>query len=237
MENFEMLKNLILYNPVNKKIRLGIHEDGGYVMIDGYDYDYFISGGVGEDISFEIDFIKKYPNMQGLIFDKSVDEPPNLPKEIKFIKKNIGFDNNETTTNLTEYIKGYENVFIKMDVEGGEWNLLRSPFSESLINVKQMIFEAHHFFGVFSDNALECLKIINKTHYLVHVHQNNNGVPFDIGNITYPSLLELTFIRKDCEINGVNTSNLPIEGLDFTNMPGKPEYDIMNKYPFKHLSV
>ena len=234
MDIYKILKNLILYHPVNKKIRLGHHADGGYVIIDGYEYDYFISGGVGENITFEIDFIKRYPNIQGIIFDNTVNDTPNLPKEVKLIKKNIGFDNTETTTNLSDYINGYNNIFIKMDVEGSEWKLLRSEFSKSLTKIKQIVFEAHHFFGVFSDIALESLEIINKTHYLVHVHQNNNGVPFqfDVGNITYPSLLELTFIRKDCEINGLNVTNLPIKDIDFTNIPGKIEYDIMNNYPF-----
>ena len=235
----KILKNLILYNPVNKKIRLGHQADGGYVIIDGYEYDYFISGGVGENITFEIDFIKKFPNIQGIIFDNTVDDALNLPKEIKLIKKNIGFDNTEITTNLSDYINGYHNIFIKMDIEGSEWKLLRSEFSKSLIKIKQIVFEAHHFFSVFSDIALESLEIINNTHYLVHVHQNNNGVPFqsDVGNIMHPSLLELTFIRKDCEINGLNVTDLPIKDIDFTNMPGKPEYDIMNSYPFNSKEI
>ena len=41
--NLEILKNLVLYNPVNKKIRLGHQKDGGYVIIDGYDYDCFLN--------------------------------------------------------------------------------------------------------------------------------------------------------------------------------------------------
>jgi hypothetical protein len=228
----EILKNLVVYNPVNKKIRLGRLQDGGYVIVDGYNYDYFISGGIGGDISFENDFIKINPNIRGLAFDGTVTayQSQNLPKEIKFIKKNIGFDDNETTTNLHEYIKNYKNVFIKMDIEGGEWNLLRSSFSDLLLNIKQIVFEAHSIFTI--NNVLECLQIINKTHYLIHVHQNNNGILYEIENAKYPSLLELTYIRKDCEISGLNANNLPIEGLDFTNMPEKPEYDIMNKYPF-----
>jgi hypothetical protein len=232
-----ILKNLILYNPVNKKIRLGHQADGGYIIIDGYNYDYFISGGVGENITFEIDFIKKYPDMTGIIFDNTVNDAPSLPKEVKLIKKNIGFDNTETTTNLSDYVNEYENIFIKMDIEGSEWKLLRSEFSKSLMKIKQIVFEAHHFFGVFSDIALESLEIINKTHYLVHIHQNNNGIPFNTGNILYPSLLELTFIRKDCEIKGLNVTDLPIKDLDFTNMPGKIEYDIMNKYPFNSKEI
>jgi len=231
MNNLEILKNLVLYNPVNKKIRLGHHEDGGYVIIDSYNYDYFISGGIGENTTFETDFCNKYPNIQGLIFDKTVNEPQKLPTQIKFIKKNIGFENNETTTNLIENIRDYKNVFIKMDIEGGEWNLLRSDFSQFLLNIKQIVFEAHHFFGVFSENALKCLQIINKTHYLVHIHQNNNSEPFNINNIMYPSLLELTFIRKDCEINGLNTTDLPIKDLDYPNIPTKIEHN-MNIWPF-----
>jgi len=40
----EILKNLILYKPKNPKIRLGNpNGDGGYVIIDGYNYDCYLS--------------------------------------------------------------------------------------------------------------------------------------------------------------------------------------------------
>jgi len=230
--SLEILHDLKLYNPANQKIRLGRNTDGGYVIVGGYDYDYLISGGIGGDVSFEIDFIKTYPKVQGLIFDGTVNNPPKeLPKEIQFIKKNVG-SNNENTTDLCEYIKDYKDVFLKMDIEGGEFELLTSKFAKLLPNIKQIVFEAHYFFDI--ELAQKSFQNLNETHYLVHVHENNNGRLVKIQDTIYPNLLELTYIRKDCEINGLNTRNLPISGLDYPNVIGKIEHDI-NVYPFKWL--
>jgi hypothetical protein len=44
-------------------------------------------------------------------------------------------------------------------------------------------------------------------------------------------ILELTFIRKDCEITGVNKDNLPLMNLDYPNYGNMPDVHI-NKWPF-----
>lgn len=229
--NLEILKNLVLYNPVNKKIRLGRQMDGGYVIVDGYNYDYFISAGVGSNISFEIDFLNRCDNIYGVIFDGTVNEPKHLPKQLKFIRKNIGINNDEYTTDLKEYVNSRKDIFIKMDIEGYEWDWLLS-FSELFPKIKQLVFEGHRFFNnIYNTKILKSLQTLNKTHYLVHVHENNNNEKLvNIQNLMYPCLLELTFIRKDCEINGFNTLDLPIFGLDFPNVK-KIEHN-MNMWPF-----
>lgn len=247
MNKIEILKNLTVYNPVNKKIRLGRCSDGGYVIIDGYDYDYFISAGVGgvngieENISFEIDFFNKYPFLKGLIFDGTIPgDPQNLPEQLKFIKKNIDSMSTNNTTNLKEYIKDYNDIFIKMDIDGCEWDWMLN-FSDSFSKVKQLVIEIH---GIFNNSTypkannykiLRSLLILNTTHYLVHAHANNcceyitclNGVTHD----GYPNVLELTFIRKDCQINGLNTLNLPIQDIDFPNCIMRNEIN-MSMWPF-----
>lgn len=228
MNNQKILENLVVYNPVNNKIRLGHLGDGGYIMIDGYDYDYFISCGIGGNVMFERDFIKMHPGINGMAFDGTINDGKIVPQELKFIKKNIGPNNNENVTNLKEYVNDYKNIFIKMDIEGSEWGWIKS-FSDLFMNVKQLVFEAHDIFT--SNNVLECFEIINKTHYLVHLHENNNGVMRNINNMLYPDLIELTFIRKDCKIDGLNMVDLPIKYLDYPNVPSKPEHD-MNKWPF-----
>lgn len=231
----EILNNLVVYSPANKKIRIGRPRDGGYVIISDYQYDFLISGGIGGDISFEIDFIKRYPSIQGIAFDGTVNAPLNLPPNIKFIKKNVGYTSSEKTTNLREYISKYKNVFIKMDVEGGEWEVLRA-FPDYFVNVKQLVFEAHGFLTRNKQKAIECLQLINKTHYLVHVHENNNGgEPIRVGSTECPPLLEFTFIRKDCEIRGLNTENFPINDLDFPNVTGKVQHK-MDMWPFKSVA-
>lgn len=247
MYEIEILKNLVVYNPVNSRIRLGRMWDGGYVIIDGYDYDYFISAGIGgigsgidEDISFEVDFAKKYPHVKGLLFDGTAEGPQYVPEQYKFVKKNIDPLPSNTTTNLKEYIDSYNDIFIKMDIDGSEWDWILE-FSDSFSKIKQLVIEMHGFFNnsiypkANNEKILKSLQIINKTHYLVHAHPNNccahitylNG----ISEGWHPDVLELTFIRKDCQINGLNVTNLPISGVDFPNTFTRKDHDI-NFWPF-----
>lgn len=218
-----ILENLIMHHPVNAKTRLGINRDGGYVIVDGYDYDFIISGGVGPDISFEYDFIKKY-DINGVIFDSENFNHICFPNKMIYINKNI-----DSTNNLLEYVQNYKNMFLKLDIEGGEWNLLSSEFVNYLNNIKQIVIEVHDIFT--NPTALEGLKNLSKTHHIVHVHENNNCHNFiQIGGNNYPNTLELTYLRKDCRVVGLNHIHLPIEGIDFPN--ANYENHDLNFYPF-----
>lgn len=223
-KNDAILQNLICYSPFINKIRLGIKKDGGYVIVPGYEYDFIISGGVGPDISFELEFMNLYPQINGVLFDGTV-EKPFLPDNLTFINKNIGHANN-----LIDYIENYNDIFLKLDIEGGEWELLSSPFANYLHKVKQIVIEVHNIFSNH-DVVLNCLKVLNKTHNIIHVHENNNCRNFiEIAGNKYPDTIELTYLRKDCRVFGLNEVSLPIEGIDFPNA-NYPEHDI-NFYPF-----
>jgi hypothetical protein len=260
----EILKNLELYNPVNKKIRVGHDLDGGYVIIDGYEYDCILSAGIADEVSFENDFIKQNPNIDAYAFDGTVERPEALSEKFTYVKSNIGVISSEDgsqvysngglgnyvggITNLKEYVKKYKNIFVKMDVEGEEWNWVR-VFEDSLNKVKQLTIEVHALFphllsphlvsahcqnlphDEWSDNILESLKILNKTHYLVHVHENNASPLVKIGDHEYPTFYELTYIRKDCKVDGLNKESLPLDGLDFPTFG--PQGNDINFYPFK----
>jgi len=86
--NMDFLK---IYNIKNhNKIRLGDNGDGGHVIVQGCKYDCFISAGLGNNISFENDFLKKY-NIPNYCFDGTIDKLPTENKKINFINKNVGF--------------------------------------------------------------------------------------------------------------------------------------------------
>lgn len=236
--NQEILDNLIVYAPVNTKVRVGQSLDGGYVIIDGYDYDYYISCGLGNNISFELDFCSSKPNIKGAAFEHSDYPTDRLPANLSFVKKNISENNSEIETNLEEEIEPYKDVFIKMDIEGWEWNWLKG--FDKLEKVKQITLEVHGFLdtgwteiGQFNyEDILSGLQKFNKTHYLVHAHGNNAAKVGIHNNEEYPTVLELTYIRKtDCKIYGLNKTPLPVPSLDFSNNRMEPDINI-NKYPF-----
>jgi len=235
--NYNLLKSLEVYDfNINKKFRLGENKDGGYVMGDiGNIYDCYISAGVSTEESFTKDFINKYniDPFDCFAFDGTIEKYPyDYTKNISFIKKNINSFNDEHNTNLHSLFNKYDNIFIKMDIEGGEYQWLLSLNDEQLNKIKQIVIEFH---GINDDtwnsslnDKIICFEKLAKTHYLIHAHGNNHSKTQN--NI--PDVIELTYIHKSLFENKpiLNKTKLPIHNLDFTNN-GTDDYDL-NFYPF-----
>ncbi len=220
----------VYYFP--KKIRLGNKSDGGYVIgLLDTEYDCYISAGVSNEESFSRDFIK-YFNMNknnSFAFDGTIrDYPYNYTKDITFIKKNINSYFDLKNANLLYFMKNYKNIFLKMDIEGSEYNWLINTSEDDLLSFKQIAIEFHgindNSWGATYDQKIQSLKKLCNTHYLIHIHGNNhsgqkNGVP---------DVVEATFIRKD-SFNikpQLNKINLPINNLDFPCYLMKNDYNL-----------
>jgi hypothetical protein len=229
-----------------KKIRCGLDIDGGYVIADvETSYDCLLSAGIAANDDFSVDFIKKY-NLQKhhcFGFDGSIDNlPTNLQDKMTFVRKHIGSDNNDATTNLESYVRDFHNVFLKMDIEGGEWAWLRGVDEATLNKLTQVVLELHgttstswhgltiDAFGSGYAEKRDCLKKLSKTHYLVHAHGNNADCVASNG---LPNVLEVVYLRKTLfkEPPSLNREPLPRKGLDFPNEVRCPDYDL-NFFPF-----
>ncbi len=232
---------LLMYHHPGKKIRLGASGDGGYVFADNYDYDCYISAGVSNEESFSRDFINYYkmPKEKNFAFDGTIEDYPyHYTKDINFVKKNIGTTNSDTITNLKYLIDKYNDIFLKMDIEGWEISWINSLSNTDLQKFKQIVLEVHgihdNSFEHSQSEKIAMLNKLNQTHYLIHAHGNNCGGITKINNINFPNVFELTYVRKDLynqplELNKVD---LPINGLDMTNN-GSPDINL-SFYPFKH---
>jgi len=232
----QFIKSLKVYN-FDKKVRCGSNCDGGYVFaeLDG-EYDCYISAGISNEESFSRDFINKYKmsknNSYG--FDGTInDYPYHYTKNIQFIKKNINYYNDEKNTDLSFLTSQYNNIFLKMDIEGGEYNWLLQTDETQLNKFKQIVIEVHGItnngWNCKYDDKVKCLVKLAKTHYILHAHGNNLGPV--VSNI--PDVIELTYVNKNYfnSIPEMNKRSLPIKNLDFPNGGSK---DInLNFYPFK----
>ena len=243
----EKIKNYINTLSVfnfDEKIRLGNNSDGGYVIADlininqqnNKPYDCYISCGISNEESFSRDFIKKY-NMNknnSFAFDGTItDYPYQFTNDITFIKKNINNFNDNNNDNLIEIINKFENIFLKMDIEGGEYNWLLNLEEENLNKFKQIVIEFH---GLGTDKCdcsneskFKCLAKLSKIFYLIHIHANNyDNIYFGI-----PHVAELTFVNKKYFISEPNFNKLalPIKNLDYPNCEYKKDIDL-NFFPF-----
>ena len=179
MNNLELLE---VYN-FDKKVRCGVNCDGGYVFaeLDGK-YDCYISAGISNEESFSRDFINKY-NMNeynSFGFDGTINNYPyNYTNKISFIKKNINSFNDDKNSNLSFLMDNYDNIFLKMDIEGGEYPWLLSIDESRLNKFKQIVIEFHGItqngWNCHYNDKVKCLEKLSKTHYIVHAHGNNYG--------------------------------------------------------------
>lgn len=246
----KILEELKVFKTSNSKQRFGGLIDGGYVIIGGYDYDCYISCGIGDNPSFDNHFVNNHICNKYYAFDGTCQRPSSMDPRIEFVNLNVGPSNGNGLTDMKSYFGNYNNCFLKMDIEGHEWEWLKHMGDLSMF--KQIVLEAHGFFdetcptGSWNllanfkhEDILESLKILNKTHHLVHIHGNNAAVvkhsDGTFGNSEKDddlfTVAELTFIRKDCDIIGYNTDYLPVYGLDFPNYNFIREI-YLNKWPF-----
>ena len=236
------MENLILYSTTFSKQRIGKRNDGGYVIINlPGEYDLFISGGIANDISFEKDFLTLFPNIDCYAFDGTINSlPPNNIHNLKFVRKNLGNGIDGRTTNLSEYISNFNDIFMKIDIEGHEFRLMPSIIENNLINkIKQLVIEIHspadielypdYFKGladIKNDQMFNLLKKINETHTLVHLHANNGCKMNTIDGINIPHVFELTYIRNEFITEKIkNKDHLPTP-LDMPNIPAKIDYTL-----------
>jgi len=233
MENYDTLfdydNRFFTTYHIDNKIRLGDNQDSGYVIADlDINYDCYISAGISDSNNFTKYFVEKYKTVNNFGFDGTINHiPNNISNMITFIKKNIGTDNTDTTTNLDDIFEKYNNIFLKMDIEGSEWPWILQ--CDKLDKISQLTIELHGLTNVTYHNnfnydsfnctrqdKLKCLEKLSKTHYIIHVHGNNHDLVAYNG---LPNVMEITYVNKklfDKELTK-NINPLPDKYLDFPN--------------------
>jgi hypothetical protein len=167
-------------------------------------------------------------------FDGTIEKyPSRYTKKIQFVKKNISDVTTKNTVNLSGLIDFYNNIFLKMDIDGHEYKWLFSLNENQLKKIKQIAIEFHgindNSRNVLHSDKMKCFEKLNNTHYIIHIHGNNHSKKTN--NI--PDVVELTYIRKDLFTSTpeFNKQPLPIDNLDYSNIMNKKDYNL-NFYPF-----
>jgi hypothetical protein len=119
-------------------------------------------------------------------------------------------------------------VFIKMDIEGGEYRVIDSLLLHS-DDIIGMAIEFHDI-NPLKDTFLKNIKSILKFYNISHIHINNFSLPDDN---CLPDLLEISFIRKDLQDADLifNDKIFPLEGLDFPSVKGRDDV----RFKFNHF--
>jgi len=209
---------LTVYKSPFPKVRLGKDFDGGYVIADipNVNYSLLLACGICNDISFENDFLNKYPNTTCYAYDGTINMLPQQNNKIIFVKKNIGYENDNNITNLNDMIYENTGIFIKMDIEGSEIPWLKTLSNQQLNKFEQIVLEFHF---PFNDNEKNVFDKINKNHYLIHFHGNNCCGTRLHNDVIIPNVFECTYLHKKYFTSVPELNTDPIPGvLDMKNM-------------------
>jgi hypothetical protein len=222
------------YKSPFPKRRFGPRKDGGYVLanVPNAPYKVLLSGGIGGSIDFEIDFLNTYPNTRCAAFDGTVRTIPAKHDRLVFIQKNIGPTDTQDTANLHAVLSQNKGVVIKMDIEGSEFDWIKSLTDEHLNVCEQIVIEIHQH--TFNKEEFNTIERFLTHHRLIHFHPNNCVPAQIVDGIPIPAVFECTFLHKKYWSSPpeLNTDLIP-GPLDFPSVPFNKDIQI-NYPPFVH---
>jgi hypothetical protein len=200
------------------KVRLGRPNDGGYVVCDGFEYDAFLSGGIGSDTSFELAVLARYGALRCHAYD-----PGGLGGAPGHSRLHVHAERVRTLDALLPW----ESMLVKLDVEGAEWAWLRES---ELSRVLQVVLELHATEQESFDWA--ALGKLASTHACVHAHANNMSGLFEHAGVRVPQTLETTWVRRGAA-GTLRPSSEPVPGpFDQPNDPKRADLAPLAWEPF-----
>ncbi len=182
-------------------LRLGNpHADGGYLFgFRGNQVDVLLSYGVRDDVSFDLSFLRLFPECSVHLFDHTIDQLPIELPQFHFHRQGVGprseGEFGSISSHLLQFVPAQKSCYIKMDIEGAEYETLLSCSKRELSSVVGLVVEFH---DIRPSNHLliPLLRKLRDEFHLLHVHANNSGGLFIDGDVRFPAVIECTFLRK-----------------------------------------
>lgn len=226
------------------KKSFGKKGDGSYILpqelITNDERTILLSFGISNDISFEKDFNREYPNIKIFAFDPTINCLPENNSKIEFYKVGLAGSENKRKYLLTieqifeKFKLNYSSNYIfKIDIEGWEWEFLKKlekvQFDMSILTIEL------HFLPLTSKQETLLLPIkfyrkykilqkIKESYYIYHVHANNYQY-INFKKFKFPTYIELTLINKNLFLSTIKKD---IENLNYPTLSN--EKDI--QFPF-----
>jgi hypothetical protein len=244
-----MITDLLkVYTSPLPKTRYGNNQDGGYVGVKT-STDILLSGGIGTDISFELDFVKvndvnaicsdsifyngnnRFIDLEDFIHNNQFKNDPYISK-LQFVNKLVGKDENDEFTNYSNFLKEFNDITLKLDIEGAEFDYINSLSNKQMDKINQIFLEVHWLDKL---NDFSFFEKLNQNHILIHAHGNNCGPGdrlFRVGESRIPKVLEVTYLHKKFFSGEYKLNSEPLpSSIDFPNNINKADLSL-NFPPF-----
>jgi hypothetical protein len=212
-------------------VRLGPKKDGGYVVNSSAlnSSDILYTYGVGDNYEFEVEYFNLFNNKLVRMFDPTIGVVDTGNPSINFYQDGL-YGRYEGNTSYDEHVSNYEDknkkIFLKIDVEGSEYNFFKFVDINSFKNVTGMVVEFHELYHKDKlDNFKTIVTKILEKFDIAHIHGNNFTPPLLLNNeFKFPSTPEITFLRKDLNpCNEYSTREYPLKDLDYKNAVDREE--------------
>lgn len=226
--------------------RIGRENDGGYVVpVQALNQAEALLGyGIGDDISFEEAFCN-FTQKPAYAFDGGISNIAISNPLCSFFSECIGNDNflwgnysSGKSSTFSEQITRLglveSPVFIKMDIEGAEYDC----FMDILLKAQQItgfVIEIHFLTNPhFQNKAKLLLEAIEKDFVLIHLHANNFAT-ISLFSSQYvkgliPHVVELTYINKNLlGAYRVSRDQKHPKSIDMNNNPNEPDCEFKIK--------
>ena len=222
--------------------RFGSKNDGGYVLINDLKKDDFlISMGVANDVNFEID-LSRYVTGSHL-YDDSIDELPLPVPNGLFFKERIGGSGLTSISDAINKVPIGCDLILKVDIEGSELEAFDQLKFNEQIKFRQIIVEYHWLEKILEDTfytqLLLVLEKLDETHFVFNSHPNNHGDTLIVENLLFPSVVEVTYLRKEdygFQNNFLNQTNV-LSKLNRPCNPNVPEIYFPNLMELESLNL
>jgi hypothetical protein len=123
-----------------------------------------------------------------------------------------------TVADVFARLTASESVFLKMDIEGDEYRIIKDILKYS-DRIALLVIEFHGtepYRATFLEHAMEICGRFD----IVHLHGNNFG---SVACDGLPEVLEITFARRELVPANRRRTQLPLDGLDCPNNPKQPD--------------
>ena len=211
---------------INKKrILIGNHEDGSYVMLDDFK-NIKIAYSIGIDGLIQFDKALADKGIDVYMYDHTIDKLPYENEKFHWKKIGIG-GNNDRTSNiqtLTDMMKdnghlNEKNIILKIDVEGPEWKSL-NDVPEDVLKQFRFILVEYHFFQLYPKLYYNVLKKMYKTHQVFFVNCCSLPDVKTFGNNRICVCIEVSYALRSEYSFAKDESIYPIEEFAYSNQKG-----------------
>ena len=181
------------------------------------------------------------------MFDHTVKGPRGrLPKGCVFIREGVAAkaDPKKKMDTVLAHLRRYRlasrrDVILKMDIEGGEWDIIAALPEKAMDAFEQIVVEFHWLENLkrdsFTAQVRAALQRLNERFTLCHVHANVHGGLRRPAGVVLPNVIEATYVRSDLISRTPNQTFYPTEH-DRTNRPGSKDI-VLSMYPFVPMVV